>query len=82
MAITGTITTVSKIREFSDASSLWAFVLDGNPEEYTCRTFDAERGPVSGDRVLVFLMPERNHATQVVFDADLRVTQKALEKSE
>lgn len=78
MAITGTISECVKLRGFDDASSLWEVKLGDESEPFTCRTFDAERSPVIGDTVLVFLMAERNHASRVVFDADLRITTKAL----
>ena len=78
MTVTGTITTVKKTKDFEDDSSLHEFSLDESSEVFTCRTFNDARHPRIGDSVLVFLMPERNHASQVVFDADLRVTRKAL----
>lgn len=78
MAITGIVTATEKTKEFDDASSLYEFQIDGAEEKFTCRTFDDARHPVVGDSVLVFLMAERNHASQVVFDADLGATRKAL----
>lgn len=78
MTITGTITAVKKIKDFDDDSSLHECSLDYSEDAFTCRTFNDARHPVIGDQVLVFLMAERNHASQVVFDADLGVTRKAL----
>ena len=69
----GTIKKAASIKDFEDDSKLWQFTLDKSGEEYTCRLFNDMRKPLEGDNVLVFLMKDRNHATQVVFDADLQM---------
>lgn len=77
-AITGVVTKSTSKMKFDDASSLWEFFVDNGDTAITMRSFDSARHPVVGDKVLVFLMSERNHATKVVFDADLSVTKRAL----
>lgn len=69
----GTIQAAMSTKDFDDDSKLWQFTLDKSDVEYTCRLFNDMRRPTKGDNVLVFLMKDRNHATQVVFDADLQM---------
>jgi hypothetical protein len=78
-ACSGIVKSSKPINDFKDDSKLWEFELDGTAGAHTCRVFNHLRHPVVGDSVLVFLMDGRNHAKEVVYDADLRVVKKALE---
>lgn len=72
----GIIQTATSTKDFEDDSKLWQFTLDKSGQEYTCRLFNDMRKPVQGDNVLVFLMKDRYHATQVVFDADISMLKR------
>jgi hypothetical protein len=79
-ARTGRVVSSAVLQRYEeDQSSVWVFVLDGDEEKYTARMKDDLRHPVVGDAVLVLLLKEfKNHAKEVIYDADLRQTSRIL----